>query len=92
MKQIIFSIHDSKAEAYINPFFLPTEGLATRSFGDCVNDPNHQFYLNPADYTLFAIGEFDSDTGVIEYQEKRSLGNGVDFKRQEKIDAISNES
>ena len=36
----IYSIFDSKAEAYSLPFYYQHEGQAMRTFSDWVNDPN----------------------------------------------------
>ncbi len=61
----IFSVFDGKALAYIPPFFLPLTAVAVRTFADLVNDPKHQFSKHAEDYTLFELGEFDDNTGVI---------------------------
>lgn len=81
MKLKIFSIFDVKAEAYLPPFFLPTVGMATRAFKDCVNQQGHQFCENPGDYTLFELGEFDDVKGEIQTRAAhKSLGNGLTYK------------
>ena len=77
MKHIVFSIHDIKAEAYLPPFVCPTEGIATRTFADCVADPTHQFSKNPDDYTLFKLGTFDDETGLFSQVTPETLGNGL---------------
>ncbi len=61
----LFTIHDSKAEAFIQPFFSPATGAAIRSFERAVNDDSTDFSRYPSDYTLFEIGEFDTQTGRI---------------------------
>lgn len=80
MIQKMFTIYDEKADAFLPPFFLPTNGMALRTFADCVNDDKHAFGKNPQDYTLFSVGNFDDGTGrtFIENANK-SLGNGVEF-------------
>lgn len=84
MKHQIFSIYDEKAQAYLPPFFLHNIGMATRSFQDCINDDKHQFAQNPHDYTLFHIGEFQDDKGLITpFTSVKSLGNGVEFINQD---------
>lgn len=65
----IFSIFDSKAQAYLPPFLLPNEEMAKRVFRDCANDTNHQFGKHPADYTLFHLGAFSDENGRIETLE-----------------------
>ncbi len=81
----IFSIHDSAAEAHITPFFLPQDQQAIRSFRDCLDDPKHQFHQHPADYTLFAHGVFDANSGEFVLQEKKSLGNGTQHQNTASI-------
>lgn len=62
MKLHLFSIHDSKAEAFIQPYFAPTIAVGVRSFQTACNDDTCQFQQNPGDYTLFELGTFDQDT------------------------------
>ena len=85
MIQNMFTIYDSKAEAYLPPFFLPTDGMAQRTFAECINSDDHQFGRHPHDFTLFKLGTFDNDGAVIEYH-KQTLGNGVEFLNPEKPD------
>ena len=65
MKQKVFSIYDSKAEAYLRPFFTATKGLALRSFVEAANDPRESLNKYPGDYTLFEIAEYDDASGAI---------------------------
>lgn len=62
----MFSIYDSKAKAFLPPFFLHTEGMAIRTFADCAKDPQHAFSRNPQDYTLFCLGSFEDTSGMVE--------------------------
>lgn len=65
MKQKIFSVYDAKAEAFTEPFFAPTRGVAVRSMTQAVNDPSHVFGRHPEDYTLFELGEFEAQSGSL---------------------------
>lgn len=65
MSHHIFSVYDTKAEAYLIPFFLPEIAQAERMFGDTCNDTEHLFYLHPEDFTLFVLGTFDERTANI---------------------------
>jgi len=60
-----FSIYDTKAQAYLPPFFMPTIGLGVRAFGDVLRDANSPLAKHPRDYELYKIGEFDDSTGHI---------------------------
>ncbi len=48
MQHKIFTIYDTKAEAYFPPFYLPQTSMAIRQFGDMVNDDNSQISKHPA--------------------------------------------
>lgn len=80
MKLLAFCVYDSKAEAYLRPFFAETKGLAVRSFSAACNDPASEFYKWPGDYTLFLIGGYDQATGHLLAAEPVSLGVAVTFK------------
>lgn len=59
----VFAVYDSKVKAYMQPFFMQTEGQAIRSWVDAVNDQSTQFYKHPEDFTLFLISEYDEESG-----------------------------
>lgn len=81
MKLKIFCVYDDKAKAYLPPFFLPEMGMATRAFGDCVNDPKHNFGMHPEDYTLFCAGEFDDRSGTFSVESTLlCVAHGVELK------------
>ncbi len=79
MKHKMFVIYDSKANAYMQPWFLTQEGMALRAFSDCVNDKDHNFGRHPEDYTLFTIGEFDDLTAEVFWTSPISMGNGITY-------------
>ena len=79
----LFAIHDQKAAAFLQPFFSRTISTAVREVTEVVNDPQHAFSKYSADYTLYAVGEFEEFTGVLtSYSESRLVGNLVEFKTQ----------
>ncbi len=79
MKYKIYSIYDSKSEAYTLPFFYQLDNQAKRTFGDWVNDKEHVFGKHPEDYTLYLMGEFDASSGVTTQQKISSIGTGLQF-------------
>lgn len=60
----IYSVHDSKAEAFLPPFSTQNHAVALRMIDDALLDPNHGFSRHAADYTLFHLGAFDQNTGT----------------------------
>ena len=78
----VFSIYDVKAGAYINPFFLPTVGMAVRTFIDCCKDSGHAFGQHPEDYALFQLAEFDNQSGNIVDISPEIVLNGLEAVHQ----------
>lgn len=79
MKVKVFAVYDSKLEAYLAPQFMQTNGQMVRAWETAVNDPSTQFSKHPADFTLFAIGEYDDATGdLIPFQSKISFGTALE--------------
>lgn len=80
---LIFTVHDSKAEAFLQPFYADTRGLATRMFADAVNQTDHNFNRYAADYTLFCLGEFDQQTaGITLLPSPENLGLALQYREQ----------
>lgn len=78
----VYSVYDSAAECYMQPFFLQSKGQAIRSFTDAVNDPSHGFSKYPDDYTLFELGSYDDSKGTFMLlSAPKSIGVAVEFKR-----------
>lgn len=61
----VFSVRDMKAEAFLQPFFCPTQGSALRAFGDACAKQDSPFYVHPNDYVLYEIGTYDDSSAVI---------------------------
>lgn len=79
----MFTVYDSKAEAYLPPFFMAARGAALRSFQDTCNDTTHAFNQHPEDYTLFHLGQYDDQHATFDITEaKTSLGLASEFVKQ----------
>lgn len=80
----IFTVFDSKTEAYMPPFFAPTLGAAIRSFSDTVQEKDHIFNKHAEDYTLFHLGYYDDQTAIIEnLKSPKSIGVAIEFLNTE---------
>lgn len=80
----VFTIYDSKAEAYLQPFFMKSKGEAIRAITACVEDSQHNFCKYAEDFTLFEIGTFDDSNAFITvYESKQSLGCLLEFKKSQ---------
>lgn len=86
MLQKMFVIYDSKTEAYLTPFFMPSKGDAIRALSSLVADVSHNFGKYPEDFTLFEIGSWNnSDCKFVLHEAKHSIGVLVEFKRESSI-------
>lgn len=81
-KHLVVAIRDSAVNGFGRPFFVPTKGAAIRSFVDEVNrvSEDNPMYKHPDDYELFALCEFEDDTGTFAGHEIVSLCRGKDVK------------
>lgn len=74
----MFAIFDSKAEAFIQPFFSPTVALALRSFTAAANDEATDFNRFAGDYTLFELASVDQQSGkVTPLDAPHNLGTAI---------------
>lgn len=80
MRLKVFTVYDSKTEAYLQPFCAITKAAAIRAITDSVNNPKSEFHRWPADYTLFEIGEYDDAKAQYEMLKAQvNLGCLVEF-------------
>ncbi len=80
----VFSIFDSKADAYLLPFFSRNRGVALRQFMSAVQDESSDFHRYAGDYTLFEIGTWDDNEGLLtEHNAKVNLGVAIQFLNNE---------
>lgn len=79
MNQLVFTVFDAAAKAYLEPFFAPTIEAALRGFREVCERDGHQFNKFPEDYSLWHIGAFDGTSGEISGNVGVKIGNAVDF-------------
>lgn len=65
MQHQMYAVKDKAAAAFLQPFFTPTEGTAIRAIQSSVSDANHMFHRHAKDYSLYYLGFFDDNTGVL---------------------------
>jgi len=85
MKLVLCSVKDRAADAFGRPMFVPSTGVAIRSFSDEINrqDAENQLYNHPDDFDLFEFGEFDDNNGKFTiYDEPKLLSLGKQVKIQ----------
>ena len=71
----VFSVYDSKVEAYLPPLFYKSKGGFLRAFGEACNDSKSSIGKYPADYTAFELGTWDDNTAkFVPHATPLSLG------------------
>lgn len=75
----IFAVHDSRVQAFNDPFALPHDDLAKRGFVHEVNRQGSDLGEHFRDYSLWKLGEFDDQTGAIT-PSLVMLSSGVEVK------------
>lgn len=63
--QVIVSIRDLSASAFVHTRIDVSDGCAVRSFGDAVCDGKSMLSAHPQDFELFRVGTFDERTGAV---------------------------
>lgn len=58
-----YCILDLKTSQYARPFFFATDGEAIRAMSDSISAGDSLLAKHPADFVLYRVGQFDSDTG-----------------------------
>lgn len=66
LKLVIVSIFDRAAGAFGRPAFVPSKGVAMRSFSEEVNRIGDDNMVNkhPDDFDMFYLGEFDDNNAL----------------------------
>lgn len=81
MKTKMFTVRDSKSEAFLPPLYFRQRGEALRAFQVSANEPSHNFCRFPEDFSMYEIGEWNDETGRVEmYDTPVLLGIAIDFK------------
>lgn len=75
MKLSVYAIRDNKV-GFMQPFVDSNDASAMRGFGFAVNGQGVMSY-SPADYDLFRVGSFDTDTGKLEEELPVNICSGI---------------
>jgi hypothetical protein len=75
MKLTLCTVKDRAADAYGRPMFVPSTGIAIRSFSDEINrqSEDNQMYNHSDDFDLYELGQFDDNTGLFTLHEQPKL-------------------
>jgi hypothetical protein len=85
MKLLIFAVRDRATDQFGNPMFLIASGQAIRSFTDEVNRAasDNQLYQHPDDFDLYALGSFETTSGMFDVGVPEQVAIGKMVKVRE---------
>ena len=78
MKTVIMAVYDKATEAFMRPWNAQSKGQASRMFADEVRREGTDLNTHPEDYTLFHIGNYDDQAGMLEPMEPTRVISGID--------------
>lgn len=81
----IYAIRDNKVGTFAPPCLFENDATAIRAFGDLVSrDKDSLMHLHPEDFSLWSLGQFDTETGRIVQttEDFRTLANASDFIKE----------
>ena len=69
MELVMYSVYDKAVGAYMRPFFMQSDGQATRMFMDDANNADSPISAHPEDYSLFRCGRWYDEGGDLVPEE-----------------------
>ncbi len=66
MRLELFSLYDTKAVAFVVPFFLPNVALAVRAIVGMRRDEKSVLHSNPGDFVLYRLGSWNDHSAAFE--------------------------
>ncbi len=70
MNKRVYSVRDDRMKTYGQLVFIENDQVASRAFGDLVtSDAKSLMNMHPADFSLWYLGLFDSESGVFSCDE-----------------------
>ena len=83
MKLGIYAMHDDASGIFLAPSFESSDDVAIRNF-DFAMVKNEMMAFKPSDFSIYYLGEFDNETGVIDSANPRMLKRGSKRKETSK--------
>lgn len=85
----MMAVYDSKARAFLPPFFVTHVDVGMRHIAHGVNKDEHPFNQNPTDYIVFHLGTFrDENAAFSIFTEPKNLGLVQQLQRQAQLGLV----
>lgn len=80
----LYSIRDTKTEAFQAPWTSQNNNTAMRTFSDIAKNPESMVNRHPQDYCLVKVGVWNDETGQPTPGSHVTLAYGTDFNAEQK--------
>lgn len=77
--QTAFAVFDVKSKLFSNVHLLQSDGVAIRSFSTACENKDTEFNKFPEDYSLYRLGTFNIETGLLESETPKQICNATEF-------------
>lgn len=96
MRTKLYCVKDAKSGLFSHPIHEHTDDLAIRNFVSAVGAAEGPMSQYPEDFTLFRVGEYDNELGMLFAEQPYSLMSGIEGlkkgrERSEKLEALQKE-
>lgn len=81
--KVVVAVSDRALGEYMNPFLVPSIGVAMRAFQDEVNKQDSVIGAHPEDYELHRLCDFDTESGEMVGAERKVLARAKDVLLKE---------
>ncbi len=82
----IFTMYDTKANAYVRPFFMPNVAMAQRAIVKAGQDIDHPFAMHPRDFILYGLGSWDEESAEFHLTIPEQHGSVRELTPEDKRD------
>lgn len=79
MKLNMYTVFDTASGVYDRPFFMQSDGAATRAFQDIATDAEHPIGKHPEDYHLCRIGTYDDNKGTVHPENVEVIATALEL-------------
>jgi hypothetical protein len=79
MRLNVYTIFDTATGAYMRPFYMQSDGQATRAFKDLAVAADHEIGKHPEDYSLWRIGQFNDNKGELVPEDRECLATALEL-------------
>ncbi len=85
MKVQLYAIFDTCSGIYEKPFFHTADDAVKREFQDVAMTKDHPINRHPEHYSVWRLGNFDNNTGVVIDEQNECLWNAIEAIAQSQI-------